>query len=1431
MVHCIQAKGSKSNREITIWDLFKTTEKKKLSLFQKLYNSFKKIKTSFKTYGVKIELITNRLPSSSKSKIPKDGTKAISFSFFIREIWRPFKNNNLKREMILEEIINQKFINIFSNHLKISEDELWEFFEHFNFSFNYKPKRVRNLEKFKKIEAYYNWYLITKKNPEKKGFFSIASLKKELKLSISPNPHDFPVDKKKYIQFPNLKNEIIERISNLKKGYLFLKGGPSTGKSTFLESEINNKTIQNCIVFKYLCFRDPNELSFRFRGEAVYFFEDLNEQFQSHIKGINIDDAGQRFKNNLKKLSKIAKEKGKKVLIIIDGIDHVTREEIDKLTQPLINILPKPSALPDNILFLIGGQHFDSILWYDSSKYKPYEMPHFTDKEIELYIKLHYNYDNTINFNILEKLFNKTQGNPRYLTLICAKFKTYEDLCKKSQLIDECLDFNDDWNDLYRRYWISFGFEKDNSFKEVTGLISRIYGTIDLMWLKSWSESIYIEQFISRFGFLFKRYSNVLLFEHDSFKTFLQKESITFAGVLDSRKEEEFYSELAKRCNKDSSSYAFWHKITYLKKARKIESFEYDSEYFISHWLQGRVLEDIIEDIRILLEYYVDCSNIKKSFEIMLLKLRFEMRDDITELDILINEVGTNLNYIFLLNPNLISIEYNLIFFCSNLLLSTDISTSFKISLIIYLKEKEILREDTPIFRLIRDYFKKDRQNWIETLFNPEIDKINTELWLRVNHIFIKDTGVIIKDYFRYLLAKNKEFLMQAGRWRYYPIVKAIGKYLIEKQIIKPLSIIYKILNDLIVKDEWELKDKEKLIFRNFENDEIYGNRYNENPLEILVRLKFDEWKTTQNQQFEEFLNENETYEILFESLGLKEIYEKYNDFKLSEEEIMSYLDGFIVFQSNFHLDAVVRDRIYIYKSLHDKFNYNGEKLYELFRRDYNTDLTIHSIRWQWELAFFNLFVNLGYPYRGIEQAKPLLESISDLFALIGDPKNYIDEKGIRILLDISKLLDNLVKRIKPYTFLYNWIQNRIFELFKQDTFKFNDIQIQLNLILSFQYHYNKVDLSVAKWVIENAKRNYSILNIGKYNLSSTIYKILKSLELLIKEEAVFYKENRDYFIDKLKIFGFRIYPSKGTQLYNFCTILLENIIKYFPPDDSTFINEISKVRDILKFAGKLTESSAILDTRKEFHDALISWNEGLAKKLNHRLEFYAYKTTDYSSNGKEELIEVDHNIIHELAKLLGDPQKFLSYIYNYYKKIRNKESLDNKTYSINIPKILIELEKNGNATLIKWENILKYLLTQDKLRNLSFIYTFFHFYKKMIKDLKSDNSSIKQLEIKIKQFEIMKEKARLPSPKYPLHPDTSLRTLFRLDKHECFEYGWELFQNIFIINHTKISHYKFRNFVMYTFLSRINKSNFIFFWDIYFKYLQDLFRLMEYLN
>jgi len=97
----------------------------------------------------------------------------------------------------------------------------------------------------------------------------------------------------------------------------------------------------------------------------------------------------------------------------------------------------------------------------------------------------------------------------------------------------------------------------------------------------------------------------------------------------------------------------------------------------------------------------------------------------------------------------------------------------------------------------------------------------------------------------------------------------------------------------------------------------------------------------------------------------------------------------------------------------------------------------------------------------------------------------------------------------------------------------------------------------------------------------------------------------------------------------------------------------------------------------------------------------------------------------------------------------------------------------------------------------------------------------IKDLEIKIK-------KALLKSPKDEF-PFVSIEKLYTLDKQESFDYGWEVLYNQFVNRRKKIIHYIPHDFIMYTFLSKINKTNFENFWDVYFTYLKRLFRLMDF--
>jgi len=1433
ILHCIQAKGSKSVDEITIGYLFTRKKGKKFSLLEKLYNSYQILKKNFKDFHLKLEFVTNRNPSSSTSTLPKIGNRKINFSYFIREIWRPYKSNQVSKEIILRDKINQLFIDKFSDHLKISDNELWEFLEHFNFVFDYRPSRARTVEEFKEIETFYNWFLLTKKNPEKKGYFSKKLLLKEFGLSISPNPHDFPVEEERYIPFPSLRDEIVDEISKLSKGFLFLLVGPSTGKSTFLESEINNKTIKEGIVFKYLCFREPNELSNRSRGELEHFFQDLNDQFKDYIKGISIQDIHERFTENLYKLSELAEEKNKKILIIIDGIDHVTREELDKLDKPLTKFLPKPSTLPEGIIILVGGQHFRSIPWYlsskDSKECKIFNIPSFTELEIEKYVKKYFKNEKSFDFNILDALFKKTQGNPRYLKLICENFESYDDLCKNHQKIDGYLDFDNNWDDLYQKYWISFEFEKDQSYRNIAGMISRIHGPIDIMWFYSWPERTQLENFLSKFSFLFKKYNNILLFEHNSFKTFLQRTSVRFAEISMDIKEIDFYRELASRCDSSNAdSYAFWDKIIYLRKAEKIEDFVINREYFISQWLQGRNLGDIVEDIRILFEYYMNNKNIETTFKVIFLKLEFEVR-------MAINELDTNPNYIFLINPVFTSSEHHLLYLSANILHSIETSPLFKLDFILFLIDRGILKEDSILFLLIKEYFKSNRQNWIEVSHNPTYDKDFTLKWLKVAYFIEKNSNLVIADYNKFLSAKHKNYIVEGQRWRYYPILLTIGEFLVENSLLESLSLIYKILDDLIDEDEWELVDKENMIFKNNYHLGMHSSA-NENPFYIIIKLKYKELNIRGEEYFKNFLKERKTCKIIFDESRFFEAYKFRNLNNLSEEKILSLIGwGFSVDHFYGHDKVEVNNRIVIYQYLQELFAFTKDKIFAFFDNrlkesnlKVKDDITRESIRMQWENSFFDLAINLDRSYEDLDQAELLLSSILNLFEMFGNRSNFIDEHHVRIIASLSFILSILMKKIEKYPFLFDWFQNTIFDYIKEKKYMFNDIETQVWIILNVQSHFKKINLDLVKWIINNVRKNYSIHNIGYWNLSSIFYNILEALEFLKNEDTDYYEENRKYFIERLRFFGFRQYPRKDYQLYNLI-YLIENIIHFFPQNDSGFIDNINSICDMLYIAEEITEHSEIYAVRKLFHEVVLTWNEDLAEEIYSLLRLYSYRPREYISNKKIVEVNIEKQLIDNLAALIEDPRKFLSRIGSFLSESRNKEfSQDQIEYSVDNLNLLTELDKIEDITIESWRNLFEYLMKQGKDKsileflNSHFITSFIEFYKCKIKTMNLEETEIINLELRI-------EKSLLKSPKEKFI-FSSIKKLYSLDKEECFKYGWEVMYNQFIIRRKKIINSIPCDFTMYTFISKINETNFEYFWETFFKYLTNLFGLMDFL-
>jgi hypothetical protein len=171
--------------------------------------------------------------------------------------------------------------------------------------------------------------------------------------------HQFPVGT--YVQ----RNVVTERalreaISKADSGYISLVGPPGSGKSTLLQSSLSNEPA--LVIVRYLAFV-PGEGQGIGRGEAEDFLDDVNAQLKrSGLSGPRFRDATlSDRRDHLEKLLQQAgvrfQQESVRTFIVVDGLDHVPREE--KPVRSLLAELPLPSSIPAGVLIILGTQRLD----------------------------------------------------------------------------------------------------------------------------------------------------------------------------------------------------------------------------------------------------------------------------------------------------------------------------------------------------------------------------------------------------------------------------------------------------------------------------------------------------------------------------------------------------------------------------------------------------------------------------------------------------------------------------------------------------------------------------------------------------------------------------------------------------------------------------------------------------------------------------------------------------------------------------------------------------------------------------------------------------------------------------------------------------------------------------------------------------------------
>jgi hypothetical protein len=171
--------------------------------------------------------------------------------------------------------------------------------------------------------------------------------------------HQFPVGLAVQ-RNPETESRLRQALSASPSGYMSLVGPPGSGKSTLLQIALESEP--QLVVVRYLAFV-PGAAQGIGRAEAADFHEDLIVGLRrTGLQGVRFRrEAPQERREELEALLAAAgqrfQETGVRTLVMVDGLDHVPREE--RPERSFLSELPLPASVPQGVTFLLGTQRLD----------------------------------------------------------------------------------------------------------------------------------------------------------------------------------------------------------------------------------------------------------------------------------------------------------------------------------------------------------------------------------------------------------------------------------------------------------------------------------------------------------------------------------------------------------------------------------------------------------------------------------------------------------------------------------------------------------------------------------------------------------------------------------------------------------------------------------------------------------------------------------------------------------------------------------------------------------------------------------------------------------------------------------------------------------------------------------------------------------------
>ena len=616
-VDAYQVKSAQYGRPFTFRDLV-VSQSDAPALIQQLAQGWLALRQKYPQSRIVVHLVTNQvassagnatLPTSDPPPTPKH------FAAFVRQAWDPAHGTSPDAALIIPVAWQATW-----NAVRVASGLLEEDFEAFvrdcSLEFGFEARALLQTsssldQQFvdDDVDQITNVLFATVADPERIIELNHTQLLQQLNWTDRfeyRNPHAFPVIEKTYREIRDTAIALADALGNLPGGYIAVLGAPGSGKSTLLTQYLGKAGAR---LIKYYAYVPDSVDPRTTRGESVNFLHDVvlqleNAGFSAGYSPIRFDrdQLLERFHSQLQLLNRDWQKTGCKTIILVDGLDHIEREQHP--SRSLLADLPRPDDIPDGIYFVLGSQtdaplsgrikaevrrQDRKIEMLPLSRQQVHEVIAAADTPI------------VVTPQQIDRAYDLSNGHPLYLNYLINRMRLCEGEEQLESELQEGTPYEGDIEGAYHSYWEQF--QDDVELQQLLGLLARIRGCIDLSWVRTWADDRVVSRLGQRFAHYFRIERNTRWhFFHNSFRLFLIDKTAEFPpGNFDQNRDRDFHAELADRCSASTPDHQVWiweelhHRVAADQHDKVLELAT--QGYFRSQFMAFRPLEAIRSDI------------------------------------------------------------------------------------------------------------------------------------------------------------------------------------------------------------------------------------------------------------------------------------------------------------------------------------------------------------------------------------------------------------------------------------------------------------------------------------------------------------------------------------------------------------------------------------------------------------------------------------------------------------------------------------------------------------------------------------------------------------------------------------------------------------------------------------------------------------------